>query len=248
MKIISQTGKIARNINIEECTRRNIAIVEGIGSSIAAAELTWLLIMAAKRKFVSSVNSMKNGNWQTNIGECVNKQVLGILGYGKIGKLIAKYAKAFDMSIQVWGSERAQYEAKQDGLLVPQNRQEFFQTSDIITIHQRLTEQTKANITFEDLNMMKKNSWFVNTSRAALVAKDALYKALSNGRPGYAALDVYEAEPIYDTNNIYLQMPNILCTPHIGYVEKSSYDIYFKSAFENIIKFFKGDKSHVINL
>lgn len=248
LKLISQTGKLARNVDIDACTRAGVAIVEGIGSPVAPVELTWLLIMASRRKLVSSVDAMKKGLWQTEIGSAVNNQFIGILGYGKIGKKIANYAQAFGMRVQIWGSERAQEEARSVGLHVPENREQFFSTSDIITVHQRLVAQTEGNITLSDLSKMKEDALFVNTSRAELVSDGALYEALRQGRPGYAALDVYEQEPIYDTDNPFLQMPNVLCTPHLGYVEKASYELYFKAAFDNVVRFFEGDTSHVINL
>lgn len=247
LRLISQTGKLARNVDIDACTRAGVAIVEGVGSPVAPAELTWLLIMASRRKLVSSVNAMREGRWQTEIGSAVNKQVIGILGYGKIGKRIAAYAQVFDMQVQIWGSERAQEEARSAGLRVPENREQFFATSDVITVHQRLVPQTEGNITSADLALMKTDALFVNTSRAELVCEGALYKALRQGRPGYAALDVYEQEPLYDANHPYLQMPNVLCTPHLGYVETASYDLYFKTAFDNVVRFFAGDTSQVIN-
>ncbi|AGN88069.1 D-2-hydroxyacid dehydrogenase family protein [Enterobacter sp. R4-368] len=248
LKLISQTGKLARNVNIDACTRAGVAIVEGIGSPVAPAELTWLLIMASRRKLISSVDAMKKGLWQTEMGSAVNNQLIGILGYGKIGKKIANYAQAFGMRVQIWGSERAQEEARAVGLHVPENREQFFSTSDIITVHQRLVAQTQGNITLSDLSKMKEDALFVNTSRAELVSDGALYEALRQGRPGYAALDVYEQEPVYDTDNPFLHMPNVLCTPHLGYVEKAGYELYFKAAFENVVRFFEGDTTHVINL
>ena len=248
LKLISQTGKLARNVDIDACTRAGVAIVEGIGSPVAPAELTWLLIMASRRKLISSVDAMKKGLWQTEMGSAVNNQLIGILGYGKIGKKIANYAQAFGMRVQIWGSERAQEEARAVGLHVPENREQFFSTSDIITVHQRLVAQTEGNITLSDLSKMKEDALFVNTSRAELVSDGALYEALRQGRPGYAALDVYEQEPVYDTDNPFLHMPNVLCTPHLGYVEKAGYELYFKAAFENVVRFFEGDTTHVINL
>lgn len=247
LKLISQTGKLARNVDIDACTRAGVAIVEGIGSPIAPAELTWLLIMASRRKLVSSVNAMAEGYWQTEIGSAVHNQVIGILGYGKIGKRLASFAAVFGMQVQVWGSLRAQEEARAAGWVVPASREQFFATSDVITVHQRLVAATEGNITSADLALMKTNALFVNTSRAELVCEGALYKALKQGRPGFAALDVYEQEPLYNTNNPYLQMPNVLCTPHLGYVEKASYSLYFRTAFDNVIRFFEGDASHVIN-
>lgn len=248
LKLISQTGRLARNVDIDACTRAGVAIVEGIGSPVAPAELTWLLIMASRRKLISSVDAMKKGLWQTEMGSAVNNQLIGILGYGKIGKKIANYAQAFGMRVQIWGSERAQEEARAVGLHVPENREQFFSTSDIITVHQRLVAQTQGNITLSDFSKMKGDALFVNTSRAELVSDGALYEALRQGRPGYAALDVYEQEPVYDTDNPFLHMPNVLCTPHLGYVEKAGYELYLKAAFENVVRFFEGDTTHVINL
>ncbi|WP_315315746.1 D-2-hydroxyacid dehydrogenase family protein [Pantoea vagans] len=247
LKLISQTGKLARNVDIDACTRAGVAIVEGSGSPVAPAELTWLLIMASRRKFVSSVNAMAEGHWQTEIGSAVHNQVIGILGYGKIGKRLASYAAVFGMQVQVWGSLRAQEEARADGWTVPESREQFFATSDVLTVHQRLVAATQGNITPADLALMKTDALFVNTSRAELVDDGALHNALIQGRPGFAALDVYEEEPIYNTRHPYLQMPNVLCTPHLGYVEKASYALYFRTAFDNVVRYFSGDRSHVIN-
>ncbi|KAA5931629.1 D-2-hydroxyacid dehydrogenase family protein [Pantoea sp. Bo_2] len=247
LKLISQTGKLARNVDIDACTRAGVALVEGSGSPVAPAELTWLLIMASRRKFVSSVKAMAEGHWQTEIGSAVHNQVIGILGYGKIGKRLASYAAVFGMQVQVWGSLRAQEEARADGWTVPESREQFFATSDVITVHQRLVAATQGNITANDLALMKTDALFVNTSRAELVYDGALQNALKQGRPGFAALDVYEDEPIYNSRHPYLQMPNVLCTPHLGYVEKDSYALYFRTAFDNVVRYFSGDRSHVIN-
>ena len=238
LKVISQTGKIARNIDLEACKRRGIAVVEGFGDPVAPAELAWLMMMSARRKFWQSVSGMKNGQWQTNIGETMASQTLGILGFGNTGKIIYKYASAFNMKIQVWGSQRAQDEAKRIGIHVPENRQEFFATSDIVTVHQRLVPETIGNISVQDLTAMGPNSLFCNTSRAELIESGALIEALNIGRPGYAALDVYDEEPIYDINHTLLKLDNVLCSPHMGYVEKNSYQLYIKTAFENVINFF----------
>jgi D-3-phosphoglycerate dehydrogenase len=247
LKAISQTGKVARNIDLVACQRAGVAVVEGSGSPVAPAELTWLLIMASRRKLVSSVNAMAAGRWQTEIGRAVNRQTIGILGYGKIGKLIAGYARAFSMQVQVWGSERAREEARRDGHSVPADRTALFATSDILSVHLRLVEATAASITQADLLAMKPDALFVNTSRAELVAPGALLHALGQGRPGFAALDVYEQEPVYDPASPLLQMPNVLCTPHLGYVEQASYEAYFRVAFDNLTRFFAGDRSQVIN-
>ncbi|MBD2783880.1 D-2-hydroxyacid dehydrogenase family protein [Xenorhabdus sp. DI] len=247
LKLISQTGKVAYNIDLALCKQRGIAVVEGAGSPVSAAELTWLLIQSAIRRFVPSVAMMKEGHWQTEFGDTVAGKTLGIVGYGKIGQLVAKYAHAFDMKVQVWGSDRAQHQARQEGLMVPDSREAFFQTSDVITLHQRLVKETAGNITFSDLTNMKPSALLVNTARSGLIETGALEKALDLGTPGFAALDVFDIEPIWDTNHPLLKRNNVLCSPHIGYVTKSCYDLYFASAFENIERYFSGDKSHVIN-
>ncbi|AOM42138.1 D-2-hydroxyacid dehydrogenase family protein [Xenorhabdus hominickii] len=247
LKLISQTGKVAYNIDLELCAQRGIAVVEGAGSPVAAAELTWLLIQNSIRKFVPSVETMKKGLWQTEFGDTVAGKTLGIVGYGKIGQMIAKYAQAFDMQVQVWGSTRAQEQARQEGLIVPNSREDFFQTSDVITLHQRLVKETAGNVTFSDLTQMKTTAVLVNTARSGLIEAGALEKALDLGTPGFAALDVFDIEPIWDINHPLLKRENVLCSPHIGYVTKSCYDIYFESAFKNVERYFAGDKSHVIN-
>lgn len=247
LKLISQTGKIAPHIDIDACTEAGVAVVEGVGSPVAPAELTWLLIMAAQRQFVPAVNAMVAGHWQVNIGRAVAGQTLGILGFGKIGKRIARYAQAFDMKVQVWGSPRAQHEAQDLGLSVPASRTEFFASSDIVTVHQRLVPKTKGNVTYADLTAMKPTALFVNTSRAELVEPEALLRALDNGTPGFAALDVFEQEPIYDPNHPLLKRPNVLCSPHLGYVEQAGYDLYVRTAFDNVVKFFAGEREHVLN-
>lgn len=248
LKIISQTGKLARNIDLAACRRAGVVVVEGSGSPVAPAELTWLLIMASRRRLVSSVNAMKAGQWQTELGRAVHRQTLGILGYGKIGRRIAHYGKAFDMQVQVWGSERAREEARREGCLVPEDRETFFATSDVLSVHLRLVKETEAYISEEDLLAMKPDALFVNTSRAELVAPGALLAALRQGRPGFAALDVYEQEPIYDPASPLLQMPNVLCTPHLGYVEQASYESYFQTALDNLMRFFNGNFSPEMNL
>ncbi|WP_319924749.1 D-2-hydroxyacid dehydrogenase family protein [Xenorhabdus littoralis] len=247
LKLISQTGKVAYNIDLQLCKQRGIAVVEGAGSPVAAAELAWLLIQSSIRRFVPSVEAMKKGQWQTELGDTVAGKTLGIIGYGKIGRLVAKYAQAFDMKVQVWGSTRAQEQARQEGLIVPSCREAFFQTSDVVTLHQRLVKETTGGITFADLTQMKSTAVFVNTARSGLVEARALEKALDLGTPGFAALDVFDIEPIWDNNHSLLKRDNVLCSPHIGYVTKSCYDIYFESAFKNVERYFCGDESHVIN-
>lgn len=247
LKLISQTGKVAGHVDVAACTRRNVAIAEGFGSPVAPAELSWALIMAAMRQLAPAVNGMKAGRWQTNIGDCLDGKTLGIWGYGKIGRRVARYGRAFGMDVQVWGSESAQANAAADGYRVAAGKTDFFQSSDVLTLHLRLTPATRNIVRFEDLAQMKPSALFVNTSRAALVAEDALRRALLGGRPGRAALDVYEQEPIYNPDYWALTMPNVLCTPHLGYVENRSYEYYFGVAFQNVVSFFNGAPENVLN-
>ncbi|HEY9100977.1 D-2-hydroxyacid dehydrogenase family protein [Chitinimonas sp.] len=247
LRLISQTGKVARNIDLAACTAAGVAVVEGAGSPTAPAELAWLLIMAARRQLIGAIDGLRQGRWQTNIGSAVHGQTLGILGYGKIGQLLAGYGKAFGMRVLVWGSERALAAAQADGYQAALSRQAFFADSDVLTVHLRLAASTEHSITADDLAAMKPDALFVNTSRAELVAPGALETALAQGRPGYAALDVFEQEPIYNPEHPLLKHPKVLCTPHLGYVERESYALYFRLAFENVLRFAAGERAHVLN-
>jgi D-3-phosphoglycerate dehydrogenase len=247
LKLISQTGKISSHLDLAACTRYGVAVTEGVGSPIAPAELTWALIMNAARKIPQAIDDMKRGLWQTNIGSSLHGQTIGIWGYGKIGKMIAGYAKAFGMKIMVWGSESSRKTATGEGLLAAGSKQQFFGSADIITLHLRLVDQTKGIVTAEDLSLMKPTSILVNTSRAELIEEGALLNALHAGRPGFAALDVYEQEPISDKDHPLLNMKNVICTPHLGYVEQKGYELYFSKAFENLIAFANGAPVNLAN-
>ena len=247
LKLISQTGKISNHLDLDACTKYKVAVAEGIGSPVAPAELAWGLILNGSRQIPQAIEGMKNGNWQTNIGRVLNGQVIGIWGYGKIGKRIAGYAKAFGMKVLIWGSETSRKNAEEDGFLSAENREEFFKDSDIVSLHLRLSERTLHIVKESDLNLMKPGSLFVNISRSELVEKNALFNALKFGRPGFAALDVFDEEPILDKNYPLLQMKNVVCTPHIGYVEKTGYELYFSSAFQNIIAYSKGSPMNIVN-
>jgi D-3-phosphoglycerate dehydrogenase / 2-oxoglutarate reductase len=247
LRVIGQTAKIGRNLDLAACTAAGVAVTEGVGSPIAPAELAWLLMMAARRRFVGAVDGLYRGAWQTTIGAAMHGAVLGVLGYGKIGKLIAGFGRAFGMQVQVWGSERARSEARAAGLVAAASRAQFFADADIVSVHLRLTPETKGSVGAVDLAQMKPDALFVNTSRADLVPPGVLEAALAAGRPGFAALDVFEAEPIYDPAHPLLQMKNVLCSPHLGYVELGSYELYLGSVFDNLLRFDAGDRSHVIN-
>ncbi|QRY58537.1 3-phosphoglycerate dehydrogenase [Sphingobacterium siyangense] len=247
LKLISQTGKISNHLDLAVCSRFHVAVAESMGSPVAPAELTWLLIMNALRGLPKALSDMDKGLWQTNIGDCVAGKTIGIWSYGKIGKRIAQYAKAFGAQVIVWGSENSREEAVRDGFLAAASKSDFFHFSDVVTLHLRLVPETRGVVKLEDLRSMKPTALFVNTSRAELVEEGALLTALETGVPGMAAVDVYESEPIFDPNYPLLQLPNVLCTPHIGYVEKNGYEQLFRLAFENIVAFSEGDPQHIAN-
>lgn len=247
LKLISQTGKISNHLDLQACTNYSIAVAEGIGFPVAPAELTWLLIMNALRQVPQAIAGMQAGKWQTNIGSTVNGKLIGIWGYGKIGKLIAGYAKAFGAEVIVWGSENSRAQAVQDGHMAAESKAAFFAQADVVTLHLRLTDCTRTIVTASDLSLMKPDAVLVNTSRAELIEAGALLHALQKGRTGFAALDVYETEPIFDKNYPLLQLPNVICTPHLGYVEQNSYELYFRKAFENVVAFANGTPTNIAN-
>ncbi|MFZ6708345.1 D-2-hydroxyacid dehydrogenase family protein [Undibacterium sp. TC9W] len=253
LKLISQTGKVAGNIEIAAAHELGIAIAEGIGDPTAPAELTWTLIMAASRKLTSYAQLLQDGVWQTSslhpahnqLGHVLKKRTLGIWGYGKIGKMIAGYAKAFGMQVMVWGREPSRAQATADGLLVAASKGAFFAECDIISMHLRLNDATRGIVSQADLALMKPDALFVNTSRAELVQQGALEAALDAGCPGFAAIDVFESEPVAPDHPL-LHRENVLATPHLGYVEQSSYELYFRIAFQNIVDFANGNPQNIL--
>jgi D-3-phosphoglycerate dehydrogenase len=254
LKLISQTGKVSGHVDVAAATEHGIAIAEGVGSPVAPAELTWALIMAASRKIVPYANNLKDGLWQTasinpelnGLGRVLKGRTLGIWGYGKIGQLVAGYARAFGMQVMVWGSDKSRAAAAADGLSAAPTREAFFEQADIVTLHLRLNDATRVIVTANDLARMKRDALFVNTSRAELVEEDALENALRKGRPGHAALDVFTSEPLAGDAPI-LKIPTVLATPHLGYVERDSYELYFRAAFENVVNFANGNPTNILN-
>ena len=212
LKLISQTGKIASHIDLASCSRHKVAVAEGSGSPTAPAELAWSLILNARRQLPQAIAGMKEGRWQTNIGQVLEGQLLGIWGYGKIGKKVAHYAKAFGMRIIVWGSLTSRTAAIADGFESAENKMDFFRMADVISLHLRLVPETIGSVTAQDLAAMKSTAIIVNISRAELIQEGALENALRIGNPGFAAVDVYENEPVYDVNYPLLQLPNVICT------------------------------------
>jgi D-3-phosphoglycerate dehydrogenase len=247
LRCISQTGKIAKHLDLDACTAAGIAVFEGVGSPIAPAELTWALIMASRRALLTAANDLRQGRWQTVLGDCLHGQTLGVWSYGKIGKMIAHFGQAFGMDVAIWGREESLTRAAADGFRIFASRQALFKESDVLSLHLRLVPATTGLIGKDDLSLMKPSALLVNTSRSGLIAPGVLETALAEGRPGYAALDVFDEEPIYDPHYPLLTMPNVLCTPHIGYVERNSYELYFSKAFENILAFDRGQAVNVAN-
>ena len=258
LKMIAQTGRVGSHIDLAACTERGVAVAEGVGSPIAPAELTWALVMAATRRLPHYISSLKHGAWQQSglksssmpanfgLGTVLKGKTLGIWGYGKIGQLVAGYGKAFGMHVQIWGSDESRVRAVKDGHTAATSREAFFQSSDVLSLHLRLSEATTGIVTSDDLGLMKPTSLLVNTSRAELVETNALIGALNRGRPGMAAVDVFESEPILQGSAL-LRLENCICTPHIGYVEKDSYELYFGAAFDNVINFIKGTPTNIVN-
>lgn len=231
LKLISQTGRGTTHIDVDACKRRGIEVAVGTGSPYAPAELTWALILGAMRRIPQEVAHLRSGGWQRLLGTTLRGRTLGIYGYGKIGSLVAGYGRAFGMRVLVWGREGSQSRARNDDYEVGP----LFAESDVLSLHLRLTEETHGIVTAADLAQMKPDALLVNTSRAELIEPGALEAALRAGRPGYAAVDVYEEEPAVDDPLVH--MDNAVCTPHLGYVEKDSYELYFGQAFDNINAF-----------
>jgi D-3-phosphoglycerate dehydrogenase len=258
LKLIAQTGKVGGHIDVGACTERGIAVAEGIGSPVAPAELTWALIMASVRRLPQYIGNLKHGAWQQSglksasmppnfgLGTVLKGKTLGIWGYGKIGQLVAGYGKAFGMHVRVWGREASREKALGDGLLTADSRDDFFAQCDVLSLHLRLNDETRGIVTLEDLSRMKPTALIVNTSRAELIEPDALIAALNRGRPGLAAIDVFESEPILQGHAL-LRLENCICTPHIGYVEQDSYELYFSAAFDNVVNFIKGTPTNIVN-
>lgn len=251
LKLISQTGKISNHINLDDCTKYNIAVAEGVGSPVAPSELAWALIMASMRHIPTYIEKFKQGHWQQSgslgLGTTLNGLKFGIWGYGKIGQRLANYAKAFDMQVVVWGSEQSRLKAITHGHQAAENRSDFFSQCDIISLNLRLNSATKHIVTKKDLDMMKPDSLIVNISRAELIEPNALFQTLVAFPSKKAAVDVYEQEPSNINDQPLLALPNVVATPHLGYVERNSYELYFKWAFENVVHFANGVPQNIAN-
>jgi D-3-phosphoglycerate dehydrogenase len=249
LRLISQRS-VYPHIDIEACTRLGIVVCSDLHSSTpsyAAAELTWGLVLAAVRLIPQQVSSMKAGRWQTAIGRTLLFKTLGIYGYGRIGKVIAGYGKAFGMQVVAWGTEGSLSRAAADGVETASSKEAFFETADVLSLHLRLVEATRGLVTASDLARMKPTSVLVNTSRAGLIEPGSLVAALQAGRPGFAAVDVYDEEPLLDVDDPLLQLDNVVCTPHIGYVTRDEWEVQFSDVFDQINAYAAGAPINVVN-
>ena len=249
LKLISQRS-VYPHIDVDACTRLGIVVSSDLhqGSpSFATAELAWGLVVAAMRRIPQQVASMKAGRWQEGIGRSLGGKTLGIYGYGRIGRVVARYGKAFDMKVAVWASEASRARAEADGQVVSSGREAFFEQCDVVSLHLRLVDATRGLVTAADLSRMKPTALLVNTSRAGLIEPGALVEALRAGRPGMAAVDVYETEPLVDVDHPLLAMDNVVCTPHIGYVTREEWELQFADIFDQVNAFATGSPVNVVN-
>jgi D-3-phosphoglycerate dehydrogenase len=248
LKLISQTGRNANHIDVAACTEKGIVVsAGGAGNPSPTAELTWGLILSALRRIPQEVQRMKEGHWQGSVGVGLAGKTLGIYAYGRIGSIVAGVGRAFGMRVVCWGREGSTGRAREAGFDAAASREAFFESADVISIHLPLNKETRGIVKGDDLARMKPTALIVNTSRAPIIAEGALVEALKRGRPGRAAVDVYEEEPVLGVNHPLLKLDNVICTPHLGYVEQATYESYFGTAIEQILAFAAGKPINVLN-
>ena len=249
LRLISQRS-VYPHIDVAACTRLGVMVCSSQHAdtpSYAAAELTWALVLAAVRQLPQQVASLQAGRWQMGVGSTLRGKTLGVYGYGRIGSVVAGYGKAFGMEVLAWAREKSRARARADGHSVASSKEAFFEACDVLSLHMRLVDATRGIVTARDLARMKPSALLVNTSRAQLIEPDALVRALEAGRPGMAAVDVFEREPLTDPSHPLLRMPNAVCTPHIGYVSRDEYEIQFSDIFDQIVAFLAGSPINVVN-
>jgi D-3-phosphoglycerate dehydrogenase / 2-oxoglutarate reductase len=249
LKLISQRS-VYPHIDIGTCTRLGVIVSSSQHAdtpSYATAELTWGLILAAMRQIPQQMASLKAGSWQCGVGASLGGKTLGIYGYGRIGTVVAGYGRAFNMNVLVWAREATLPRARADGYEAAPSKEAFFERGDVISLHMRSVPATRGIVTAADLARMRPTALLVNTSRAALIEPGALVAALRAGRPGMAGVDVFEDEPLHDTDHPLLNMPNVVCTPHIGYVSRDEYEIQFTDIFDQINAYAAGSPINVVN-
>ena len=248
IRLLAQTGPRVPHIDAAACTERGIVIsASGGGNSSPTVELTWALILASVRNLPAEVNNMQAGRWQSTAGIGLQGKTLGVYAYGKIGSGVAKVGKAFGMKVVCWGRDGSTAKARAEGFEVAASRAAFFAEADIVTIHLPLNKDTRGLITGADLALMKPTARIVNSSRAPIIAEGALVDALKKGRPGFAAIDVYESEPVVNREHPLVSMPNVLCTPHLGYVTWETYELYYSVVVDNILAYIAGAPTNVAN-
>jgi D-3-phosphoglycerate dehydrogenase / 2-oxoglutarate reductase len=249
LKLISQRS-VYPHIDIDTCTRLGIIVSSGQHAdtpSYATAEFTWALVLAAMRAIPQQMASLRAGHWQVGVGHSLRGKTLGIYGYGRIGAVVAGYGKSFGMNVLVWAREKALEKARADGYATAESKAVFFEQCDVLSLHMRLVDATRGIVKPEDLARMKPTALLVNTSRAGLIEPNALVNALRAGRPGMAAVDVYEKEPLRDVNDPLLTMDNVVATPHIGYVSHDEYEIQFTDIFDQITAYAAGAPINIVN-
>src|ERR1700730_9674686 len=249
LRLISQRS-VYPHIDVHACTRLGVIVSSSQHPgtpSYAAAELTWALVLAAMRSVPQQMAALKAGKWQIGVGHTLRDKTLGIYGYGRIGAVVAGYGRAFGMKVLVWARETAVVQARAEGYEIAGSKNEFFEQCDVLSLHMRLVDATRGIVTAADLARMKPSAQLVNTSRAPLIEPNALVDALRAGRPGMAAVDVYEKEPLRDVNDPLLSMDNVVCTPHLGYVSRDEYEIQFTDIFDQIVAYAAGTPTNVVN-
>ena len=248
VKLLAQTGRNVPHIDAAACTERGIIIsASGGGNSSPTVELTWALILASVRNLPTEINNMQQGRWQSTAGIGLQGKTLGVYAYGKIGSSVAKVGKAFGMKVVCWGRDASTAKARADGFEVAASRAAFFAESDIVTLHLPLNKETRGLVTAADLALMKPTARIVNSSRAPIIAEGALAEALKKGRPGFAAVDVYEIEPVLNGDHPLITMPNVICTPHLGYVTWETYELYYDAVVDNVVAYAAGKPANVAN-
>ena len=249
LRLISQRS-VYPHIDVDACTRRGVIVSSNMHAdtpSYAAAELTWALVLAAARQLPQQVQSMRSGDWQMGIGQTLRGRTFGIHGYGRIGRTVAGYGQAFGMNVLVWARETSRQRAALDGYATAESQRAFYETSDVVSLHMRLVNEIRGVVKKADLLSMKPTAILVNTSRAGLIEPSGLVDALGAGRPGFAAVDVHEEEPLRNRTHPLLNMPNVVCTPHIGYVTWDEYELQFSDVFDQIVEYVNGTPINVVN-
>jgi D-3-phosphoglycerate dehydrogenase / 2-oxoglutarate reductase len=249
LRLISQRSAYP-HIDVDACTELGVVVSSSMHPGVpsyAAAELTWALVLAAMRQLPQQVAALKAGMWQVGVGQTLRGKTLGVYGYGRIGSAVAAYGEAFGMNVRVWARSESRERARRDGYTVAPSKEAFFSECDVLSLHLRLVEATRGIVTAGDLARMKPTALLVNTSRAHLIEPGALVAALKSGRPGMAAVDVYEEEPVLDARHPLLAMENVVCTPHIGYVTRDEYEVQFADVFDQIVAYAAGTLINVVN-